>query len=190
MHTGFGRQQAVRILAGDRHRDAFQAGFVSRLVVDDFALEPAALDPPHIHPHQHLGPVERLGAAGARMNRHDGVLAVVLAAEHLLDLAAFDEPGEFLHSLREIGNDILALLTPVDEHGEIVAFRFQRRNQLDFFFDAAAALEDFLRFGLVIPEVWGRGPGFYLRELFCWAGGLKDNSGDPRRASRGPDICG
>jgi hypothetical protein len=114
----------------------------------------------------------------------------VLAAEHLLDLAAFDEPGEFLDSLREIGNDILALLAPVDEHGKIVAFGFQRRNQLDFFFDAAAALEDFLRFGLITPEVRGRCAGFYLRELFCRASGLKDNSGDPLRASRGPDICG
>jgi hypothetical protein len=114
----------------------------------------------------------------------------VLAAEHLLDLAAFDEPGEFLHPLRQVGNDILALLGPVDEHGEIVAFGFQRRNQIDFFFDAAAALEDFLRFGLITPEVRGRCAGFYLRELLGGAGGLKDNSGDPQRASRGPDICG
>jgi hypothetical protein len=114
----------------------------------------------------------------------------VLAAEHLLDLAAFDEPSEFLDPLRELGRNILALLTPVDEHGEIVAFGLQRSNQLDFFFDAAAALEDFLRFGLVTPEIRGRCPGFYLRELFCGAGGLKDNSGDLRRASRGPDICG
>jgi hypothetical protein len=114
----------------------------------------------------------------------------VLAAEHLLDLAAVDEPGKFLYTLRELGSDILALLGPVDEHGEIVAFGFQRRNQLDFFFDAAAALEDFLRFALVTPEVRGRGAGFYLGELFCGAGGLKDNSGDLRRASRDPDTCG
>jgi hypothetical protein len=113
----------------------------------------------------------------------------VLAAEHLLDLAAFDEPGELLHPWRELGSDILALLGPVDEHSEIVAFGFQRRNQLDFFFDAAAPLQDFLCFGLVIPEVGGRGAGFYLGELFCRASGLKDNSGDLRRASRGPGIC-
>jgi hypothetical protein len=124
------------------------------------------------------------------MDRDDGVLAIVLAAEHLLDLAAVDQPGEFLHPLRELGSDILALLGPVDEHGEIVAFGSQRRNQLNFFFETAAALEDFLGFGLVIPEVRGRSAGFYLSEFFPGASGLKDNSGDLRRASRGPGTCG
>jgi hypothetical protein len=112
----------------------------------------------------------------------------VLAAEHFFDLAAFDEPRKLLHAVRELGCDIFALRGPVDEHGEIVAFRPERRNQLDFFFDAAAALEDLLRFGLVIPEVRGRCAGFYLGELVRRASCLKDNSGDRPRASRDPDI--
>ena len=62
-------------------------GLVAGLQVDHLALEAAALGPAQVHAQQHLGPVLRLGAAGAGMDRDDGVLAIVLAAEHLLGLA-------------------------------------------------------------------------------------------------------
>ena len=65
-------------------------GLVARLAVEHLALEAAALRPAQVHAQQHLGPVLRLGAAGARMDRDDGVLAIVLAAEHLLGLAGVD----------------------------------------------------------------------------------------------------
>ena len=87
VHAGLGGQQPVRVVADDHERRALQARFVARLVVHQLALEAAALGPAQIHPEQHLGPVLRLGAAGAGMDGHDRVLAIVLAAEHLLDFA-------------------------------------------------------------------------------------------------------
>ena len=171
-------------------RRALQPGFVARLVVDHLALEAAALDPAQVHAQQHLGPVLRLGAACARMNRDDGVLAIVLAAEHLLDLAAFDEAGELLDARRQLRSDIFALAGPVDEHAEVVCFGSERGDQLDFFLDAPAALKDLLRLDLVVPEIGRRCAGFYLGELVARACGFKDNSGDRRRASRGPDTGG
>ena len=73
MHAGFGRQQAEGVLAGHRERRALDAGLVAGLVVDDLALEAAALAPAQVHAQQHLRPVLRLGAAGAGVDRDDGV---------------------------------------------------------------------------------------------------------------------
>ncbi len=49
-------------------------------------VEPLPLRPAHVHPHQHLGPVLRLGAAGAGMDGEDGIAAVVGSLEHRLQL--------------------------------------------------------------------------------------------------------
>ena len=152
---------------------ALQPGFVARLVIDHLALEASALDPAEIHAQEHLGPVLRFGAPGARVNRDDGVLAIVFAAEHLLDFAAFDETGELVDALRQLRSDIFALTGPIDEHAEVVCFGSERGDQLDFFLDAAAPLEGLLRLDLVVPEI-GRGcAGFYLGKLVARACALQ-----------------
>jgi hypothetical protein len=87
------------------------------------------------------------------MNRDDGVLAIVLATKHLLDFTALDEIRELLDALRELRANIFALTCPIDEHAEVLCFSSERRDQLDFFLNAAAALEDFLRLDLVVPEI-------------------------------------
>ena len=149
-------EQAVGVLAGDRERRALQPGLFAGLIVDHLALEAAALRPAQVHAQQHLGPVLRLGAAGAGMNRDDGVLAIVLAAEHLLDLAGLHFLVERVERLRELGVDRLARLRPFDEHGEIVALLLERHDQIAILLEPAAALQDLLGFGLVFPEI-GRG---------------------------------
>ena len=103
VHAGLGRHQAERVVAGQQERDALEAGFVAGLVVDDLALEAATLGPLQIHPQEHLGPVLRLGAAGAGMNRHDGVGAIVFAAEHLLRLGRLDLLLQLVEAAFEIG---------------------------------------------------------------------------------------
>ncbi len=95
-------------------------GFFARLVVEHLALEAAALGPLQIHPQQHVGPVLRLGSAGTGMDRDDGVGAIVLAAEHLLDLGRLDFGLERVERLEEIGADVLALARPFEQHAEVV----------------------------------------------------------------------
>ena len=90
------------------------------------------------------------------------VLAIVLAAEHLLDLAAFDQSGKLLDRRRQLRADVFPLARPVDEHAKIVRLGFESRDQLDLFLDPAAALKDFLRLDLVAPEIGRGGAGFYL----------------------------
>jgi hypothetical protein len=102
----------------------------------------------------------------------------VLTAEHLLDLAAFDETCQLLDARRQLRRDILSLVCPIHEHAKIVCFGRESRDQFDFFLDSTAALKGFLRLDLVAPEI-GRGcAGFYFCELVSRASGLKDNSGD------------
>ena len=57
-------------------------------LVDDLGLEAMTLGPPEVHPQQHLGPVGRLGAAGARADGDDGVGLVVVAARTGAPVAA------------------------------------------------------------------------------------------------------
>src|SRR5712691_11870629 len=110
------------------------------------------------------------------MNGDDGVLAIVLAAEHLLDLTGVHQTGEFLDAAGELRRHVLTLGGPLDEHTKVLGAFRKSGHELDFFFDPSAALEDFLRLGLVVPEIGSRRAGFYPGELFSRAGGFKDNS--------------
>ena len=87
------------------------------------------------------------------MNRDDGVLSIVLAAEHFLDLAGLHFLVERLERLRELGVDRLAGVRPLNEHGEIVALLLERQHELAILFEAATLLHDALRLGLVLPEI-------------------------------------
>ena len=74
-------QPAVGEAARDLDRGALDAGLLAGLPVEDVGLEAVALAPAQVHALEHLGPVGGLGAAGARADRDDGVLRVVLARE-------------------------------------------------------------------------------------------------------------
>ena len=110
----------------------------------------------------------------------------MLPAEHLLDLAAFHEAGELFDALGKLGRDIFALRRPVDQYAEVIGLGGEGGDQLYFFLDAAAALESFLRLDLVVPEIGRRRAGLYLCKLVTRSSCFKDNSGDRRRALRGP----
>jgi hypothetical protein len=105
----------------------------------------------------------------------------VLPAEHLFDLAGLHFPIEDVEGLRELRVDRLAGLRPLDEHTEIVALLLQRSTEVAVLFEAPAALQDFLRLRLVLPEIRRGGFGFELGQFLIGAGGLKDSSADRRR---------
>src|SRR5688572_22414034 len=124
------------------------------------------------------------------MDGDDGVRTIVLAAEHLLDLAALDETGELIEAVSQLRSDVFPLARPVEQHAQVIGLRLERGDELDLFLDAPAALEGFLRLDLIVPEVRGGGARLYLGELVLGACGFKDNSGDRRPASRDPDSGG
>jgi len=77
----------------------------------------------------------------------------VLAAEHLARLGKLDVALEVVQALEEIGFDRLARLGPLDEDAEVVGATGQRLGERQLVFDAASALQQLLRLGLVLPEV-------------------------------------
>src|SRR5690606_1875503 len=77
VHALLRLQVAVRILALDLQRHALDARLFARLKVQRRHLETVALRPALIHAHEHLRPVLRLRATGARMDCEQRVAAVI-----------------------------------------------------------------------------------------------------------------
>jgi hypothetical protein len=123
------------------------------------------------------------------MDADDGVLAIVLATEHLLDFARLDFGGERAEGLIELGFDRLSSFGPLDEHGQIVCAPLQRLTEVAILLEPPAALQELLRRGLVFPEI--RFGNFRLDggQLGLELRGVKDSSGDRKPASRDPDTA-
>jgi hypothetical protein len=179
MHARFSQHHAVGEVANQQDRRALDARLVAGLVVDDVPLEPAPLRPLQVHAQQHLGPVLRLGAAGARVDGDDRVGAIVLAAQHLLGLGGLDLALELVEPARQVGGDVLPSRAPLHEHRQVVGTALERGEQGEIVLDTAAALHDFLRLGLVAPEVCGGCGLLYLCELVIEPCTLKDASAVP-----------
>jgi len=77
----------------------------------------------------------------------------VLAAEHLARLGKLDVALEVVQALEEIRFHRLARPGPFDEDAEVVGAAGQRLGERQLVFDAASALQQLLRLGLVLPEV-------------------------------------
>jgi hypothetical protein len=124
------------------------------------------------------------------MDGDDRVLAIVLAAEHLLRFAGFDLGTELVEAACQIVEDGLPRLRPFDENRQIVDAALQRIAQPGIVLQPAPPLQQLLRRGLIFPEVRFGDALFYARELVRGAGGVKDSSADRMRAWRDPDTGG
>ena len=163
---------------------------VAWLIVDDLAFERATLRPLQVHPQEHLGPVLRLGAAGAGMDRDDGVGAIVLAAEHLLRLGRLDLRLKLAETSHEIRVDVLPGVRPFDQHAQIVGASAERLAQGHVILQTPPALHYLLRVGLVTPEIRLAGPLLDISELLVKLGTLKDASVVLPTGAQGPRTAG
>jgi len=149
------RQVPVGVLALHQHGHALDAGLVAGLDVGDVPLVAALLAETKVHPQQHLGPVLALGAAGPGVDRQDGVGAVVLAAEHLLELGGLDQGLKRPQRRLEVGADILAGLDPLHEDTGVALLGGELLQKLEVRFDPLATPLDLLDRRLVLPEALG-----------------------------------
>jgi hypothetical protein len=115
------------------------------------------------------------------MDRHDRVLAIVLAAEHLLHFAGLYFLIERIERLGELGLDRFARFGPFDEHLQVVDLPPERHHQIAILLQPASPLKHLLRFGLVFPEIGRGGARLEAGQFFNGVRGFKDSSADRRR---------
>lgn len=114
----------------------------------------------------------------------------MLAAEHLAHLARLYFGGEFIEARGEVGADILPLLRPLHEDGEVIGAGAQRQHEVGVFLEAAAALQHLLRGRLIVPEAGRGGLLFERRNQLRDGVRVKDSSAGRPPASRGPGNAG
>jgi hypothetical protein len=85
------------------------------------------LAPAQVHAQHHLGPILRLGAAGAGLDVDKRVRAVHLAGEHALEFELLDACGKTIDILRDRGDRIVVVFA--DGEIEQVAGFGQRVGQ-------------------------------------------------------------
>ena len=87
----------------------------TRLVVNQFGGIVVLFGPTQIHTQQHLGPVLRLRAARARMNRQKSVALSVLATEQRLRLDLRQLRFQPAYLLSDVLSNILAFGAELEE---------------------------------------------------------------------------
>ena len=81
VNAGLGFQITIGIVACHIESNTLHARFFTRLIIENFLLVAAPVAPAEIHAQQDFRPVLGLGAAGARMERDNGIAPVVRPAE-------------------------------------------------------------------------------------------------------------
>ena len=122
MHADLRLQIAVGVLPFHLEVHRFEAGAVAREAVDLGHFIAALFGIAAVHTIEHLAPVARLRAARARVQRHECVVAVVLAAEERTDAHLFDVLLGVRHHAVELGHELLflRLFDEVDDLPRIV----------------------------------------------------------------------
>ena len=173
MHTLFGGEQAVDVLAFYGESDALESRFAAFLSLVDLHFEAAALEPAQVHAQQHLGPVLRLGAASPGVDGENGAALVVLAAEEALLLPMLKLALQRPQAVGQFGEE----LAVHGVAGELLAHELlSGRELLEPLLQAAVLARDARRRLLVVPE---RGRAHTLLEggdLGSQLRGVKDSS--------------
>jgi hypothetical protein len=125
-----------------------------------------ALRPLEVHPEQHLGPVRGLGAARARADREDRVLAVVLAGEQEEGPLALELLAEGVRLALEVGGGLVVgrLVQEIQQLLEVGRTLLEFPPQGDLLAQALRLAGDLLRGALIVPEAGLDGPRIEARE--------------------------
>src|SRR6185503_8621548 len=73
VHAALGGVEPVGVLAADAEGRRLDARLLPRAGLQQLDVEAALLGPAHLHAQDHLGPVLRVGAAGARVDGDERV---------------------------------------------------------------------------------------------------------------------
>jgi len=183
VHALLAAQPAVGVRSAQLDGGVLDARLVAQGAVDHVGLDAVTLRPAQVHALEHLGPVLRLGAAGAGEDLQDGVAVVVGTGEGVLELERIELALQRQEvALQRLGEVRLALVLGFRELDQL-------QPVVDAALQATPGLEGLLLLGepphvgaggvLVVPE--GRCGGLLLevRDLPLDGGQVKDAPARP-----------
>ena len=178
MHARLGLGPAVRVVTLDEERAGLDAGLLALRLVDHVDLEAVPLRPAQIHAHEHARPVLALRAARARMHFEVGVVAVRLALEQRVDLAAVGLGQERAERRKSLALRIaIALaLAEFDKGHGIVEIAVEFRERAQPVLEIGALAHDLLCSVGIGPEPRVLDAGVQFGETPCCAIDVKDAS--------------
>ena len=177
--AALGLEEPVGVLALHGQRRRLEARLLPRARLDELGLEAAVVGPAQVHAEQHLGPVLRVGAARARVDRDDGVARVVLAVEERVLLQPLELAPERLElrlDVRRRGRARAASSSAASSYSPLQAL-----VALEALREAGVLGRDGGRAGLVVPEARLAHLLLELGDAGRYGIGVKGNH-EPRRA--------
>ncbi len=174
--AALGAQIAVGVAPTDFERGAFDARLFALGLVNDLGVVLAALGPAQVHAHQHLGPILRLGAAGAGIDVDDGVAVVVRARHHRIPSERRHLRAEFGHIGGDLAHQVGILFGfgQVEQLQQFVGAALDRRPGVDFALQRGDLLHHLLGGLLLIPKAGGEGSFVQLGDARFLARQVKD----------------
>ena len=147
------RPVGVGRVHGERRR--LQAGLLGVGGVEDLDGVLVALGPPGVHPHQHLGEVGGVHAAGAGADRDDRLAGVVLPGEEGADLELVHQLVQLLQLGLVLGGGFLVALLGghLDHQAEVLEAALQLVVAVQVGLQRREASGHPLCVGLVVPQV-------------------------------------
>ena len=181
VHAPLGLAKAVGILAGDQQRCALDAGDFAREQFADLDRPAALLTPALVHAQEHVGPVARLGAAGAGVDGEDAVAVVVRPVEHQLQLERLQPPGELGQVGRQLGLDVLLrglvlAIGQFDHRPHVGVLRLGLEQRIDAALNRRRLGDEFLGIDAIVPEIVLRHLPLDFRQAVLCLGNVKDTS--------------
>ena len=160
-------QVAVGILATlNLHGNALYSGLVAVLKVGNGDAIAMRLCPPHIHTHEHLGPVLALGATGSRVDFQHTVHRILLLAQHIHQLQVLDS----FHGIAVVGVYLLLcdhlVLVEIKGQGKLVGAKLGLFVAFQPLLNALDLLHLLLRTLRVIPEIGSLSAQLLLLEFY------------------------
>ncbi len=153
------RERAVGVGRLDREGRRLDAGLLGVRRVVDLGRVAVALGPAQVHPHQHLGQVGGVDAAGLGADGHQGLARVVLAGQQGADLELADASCASAASSGSASasvSGVALVLGQLEQHREVVEAPAQGLDPGQLALHVREPAGDLLRVLLVVPEV-GRG---------------------------------
>jgi hypothetical protein len=123
------------------------------------------LAPAQVHAQQHLGPILRLGAAGAGLDVDERIRRIHLARKHALEFELLDFRGKVLDVVGDRRNRTLVVLADrkIEEIARLAERVGQRADAADDAIEVRAFLAEILRALRVVPD---RGAFELARDFF------------------------